>query len=182
VAPSPGRATKQSEEGQVSGFKAFLAQDQRSRPGSGRDHRRGHGRCRQIARRRHHHAAHRHALGEPGFLATRESCSRPSTDPTKEVCHSLWPVHQCRLSPSSSSPWSSTSSRRCLIREAPKEPEPPTKTCQYCKETVPADATKCPGLHERHLGPRRIGHAPAAGYAPAAERTKSVPRRPAGRS
>ena len=30
-----------------------------------------------------------------------------------------------------------------LLREAPKDPEPPTKTCQYCKETVPADATKC---------------------------------------
>ncbi len=27
-----------------------------------------------------------------------------------------------------------------LIRPAP---EAPTKTCQYCKETVPADATKC---------------------------------------
>ena len=27
-----------------------------------------------------------------------------------------------------------------LIREAPAAP---TKTCQYCKETVPADATKC---------------------------------------
>ena len=27
-----------------------------------------------------------------------------------------------------------------LIREAPEEP---TKTCQFCKETVPADATKC---------------------------------------
>jgi len=30
-----------------------------------------------------------------------------------------------------------------LLREAPKEPEPPTKTCQFCKETVPAEATKC---------------------------------------
>ena len=30
-----------------------------------------------------------------------------------------------------------------LLREAPKEPEPPPKPCQYCKETVPADATKC---------------------------------------
>ncbi|HEY5487140.1 MAG TPA: large conductance mechanosensitive channel protein MscL [Candidatus Limnocylindrales bacterium] len=27
-----------------------------------------------------------------------------------------------------------------LLREAPAAP---TKTCQYCKETVPADATKC---------------------------------------
>ena len=30
-----------------------------------------------------------------------------------------------------------------LLREAPKEPEPPTKACPFCKETVPADATKC---------------------------------------
>jgi large conductance mechanosensitive channel len=30
-----------------------------------------------------------------------------------------------------------------LIRDAPADPEPPTKTCQFCKETVPADATKC---------------------------------------
>ena len=30
-----------------------------------------------------------------------------------------------------------------LLREAPKEPEPPTKDCPFCKETVPADATKC---------------------------------------
>jgi len=30
-----------------------------------------------------------------------------------------------------------------LLREAPKEPELPTKTCGFCKETVPADATKC---------------------------------------
>jgi large conductance mechanosensitive channel len=30
-----------------------------------------------------------------------------------------------------------------LLREAPKEPEPPTKICQYCRETVPAEATKC---------------------------------------
>jgi large conductance mechanosensitive channel len=30
-----------------------------------------------------------------------------------------------------------------LLREAPKEPEPPTKVCPFCKETVPADATKC---------------------------------------
>ena len=30
-----------------------------------------------------------------------------------------------------------------LLREAPKDPEPPTKTCPFCKETVPADATKC---------------------------------------
>ena len=25
----------------------------------------------------------------------------------------------------------------------PSAPEPPTKTCPFCKETVPADATKC---------------------------------------
>jgi large conductance mechanosensitive channel len=30
-----------------------------------------------------------------------------------------------------------------LLREAPKDPEPPTKTCPFCKEKVPADATKC---------------------------------------
>ena len=30
-----------------------------------------------------------------------------------------------------------------LLRASPKEPEPPTKTCPFCKETVPADATKC---------------------------------------
>ena len=30
-----------------------------------------------------------------------------------------------------------------LLREAPKEPEPPTKTCPFCKESVPVDATKC---------------------------------------
>jgi large conductance mechanosensitive channel len=30
-----------------------------------------------------------------------------------------------------------------LLREAPKDPEPPTKVCSFCKETVPADATKC---------------------------------------
>ena len=30
-----------------------------------------------------------------------------------------------------------------LLRLAPAEPEPPTKTCPFCKETVPADATKC---------------------------------------
>jgi large conductance mechanosensitive channel len=30
-----------------------------------------------------------------------------------------------------------------LLREAPKDPEPPTKTCPFCKEDVPADATKC---------------------------------------
>jgi large conductance mechanosensitive channel len=30
-----------------------------------------------------------------------------------------------------------------LLRAAPEAPAPPTKTCQFCKETVPADATKC---------------------------------------
>lgn len=30
-----------------------------------------------------------------------------------------------------------------LLRAAPAAPEPPTKTCQFCKETVPADATRC---------------------------------------
>jgi len=30
-----------------------------------------------------------------------------------------------------------------LLRVAPAEPEPPTKTCPFCKEKVPADATKC---------------------------------------
>jgi large conductance mechanosensitive channel len=30
-----------------------------------------------------------------------------------------------------------------LLREAPKEPDPPTKICQFCRETVPAEATKC---------------------------------------
>jgi large conductance mechanosensitive channel len=30
-----------------------------------------------------------------------------------------------------------------LLREAPKDPEPPTKACPFCKEKVPAEATKC---------------------------------------
>jgi large conductance mechanosensitive channel len=30
-----------------------------------------------------------------------------------------------------------------LLRVAPAEPEPPTKTCPFCREKVPADATKC---------------------------------------
>jgi large conductance mechanosensitive channel len=30
-----------------------------------------------------------------------------------------------------------------LLRVSPAEPEPPTKTCPFCKEEVPADATKC---------------------------------------
>lgn len=30
-----------------------------------------------------------------------------------------------------------------LFRIAPAAPEPPTKTCPFCKEEVPADATKC---------------------------------------
>jgi large conductance mechanosensitive channel len=30
-----------------------------------------------------------------------------------------------------------------LVRVVPEVPGPPTKVCRYCKETVPADATKC---------------------------------------
>lgn len=30
-----------------------------------------------------------------------------------------------------------------LLRPAPEAPAPPTKTCQFCNETVPADATRC---------------------------------------
>jgi large conductance mechanosensitive channel len=30
-----------------------------------------------------------------------------------------------------------------LLRAAPPAAEPPTKTCAFCKETVPADATRC---------------------------------------
>ena len=30
-----------------------------------------------------------------------------------------------------------------LLRTAEAAPEPPTKICPFCKETVPADATKC---------------------------------------
>ena len=30
-----------------------------------------------------------------------------------------------------------------LMREAPKEPDPPTKVRPFCKEAVPAEATKC---------------------------------------
>jgi large conductance mechanosensitive channel len=30
-----------------------------------------------------------------------------------------------------------------LLRPAPEAPAPPTKTCQFCKETVPVDATRC---------------------------------------
>jgi large conductance mechanosensitive channel len=30
-----------------------------------------------------------------------------------------------------------------MLRMVPAAPEAPTKICQYCKETVPADATKC---------------------------------------
>ena len=32
---------------------------------------------------------------------------------------------------------------RSLIKEEEPAPEAPTKTCPYCKESVPADATKC---------------------------------------
>ena len=30
-----------------------------------------------------------------------------------------------------------------LLRVAPEVPVPPTKTCGFCKESVPVDATKC---------------------------------------
>jgi large conductance mechanosensitive channel len=30
-----------------------------------------------------------------------------------------------------------------LLRVGPADPEPPTKTCPFCKESVPADATRC---------------------------------------
>jgi large conductance mechanosensitive channel len=30
-----------------------------------------------------------------------------------------------------------------MTRLAPPAPEPPTKTCPFCRETVPAEATKC---------------------------------------
>ena len=30
-----------------------------------------------------------------------------------------------------------------LMRPAPEDPKPATKDCPFCKETVPADATKC---------------------------------------
>jgi large conductance mechanosensitive channel len=30
-----------------------------------------------------------------------------------------------------------------LLRASPEAPAPPTKTCPFCKETVPAEATKC---------------------------------------
>jgi large conductance mechanosensitive channel len=30
-----------------------------------------------------------------------------------------------------------------LLRVAPEVPAPPTKTCGFCKESVPAEATKC---------------------------------------
>ena len=32
---------------------------------------------------------------------------------------------------------------KVLLRPAPEAPAPPTKDCPFCKETVPADATKC---------------------------------------
>jgi large conductance mechanosensitive channel len=32
---------------------------------------------------------------------------------------------------------------KALMRPAPEAPAPPTKTCPFCKETVPAEATKC---------------------------------------
>lgn len=30
-----------------------------------------------------------------------------------------------------------------MLRMVPADPEVPTKTCPFCKETVPADATRC---------------------------------------
>jgi large conductance mechanosensitive channel len=30
-----------------------------------------------------------------------------------------------------------------LLREAPEAPAPPSKDCPFCRETVPAEATKC---------------------------------------
>jgi len=30
-----------------------------------------------------------------------------------------------------------------MLRPAPEAPKDPTRTCPFCKETVPADATKC---------------------------------------
>jgi large conductance mechanosensitive channel len=32
---------------------------------------------------------------------------------------------------------------KALLKEKPGPPPPPTKTCARCKETVPADATRC---------------------------------------
>jgi large conductance mechanosensitive channel len=32
---------------------------------------------------------------------------------------------------------------KALIKPEPAPPAPPTKSCPYCKETIPADATKC---------------------------------------
>jgi large conductance mechanosensitive channel len=32
---------------------------------------------------------------------------------------------------------------KAFIREAPAAPAPPVKTCPRCKETIPADATRC---------------------------------------
>jgi large conductance mechanosensitive channel len=32
---------------------------------------------------------------------------------------------------------------KAFIKEAPAAPAPPTKTCPRCKETVPADASRC---------------------------------------
>jgi large conductance mechanosensitive channel len=32
---------------------------------------------------------------------------------------------------------------KAIMRPAPEAPKDPTKTCPFCKETVPAEATKC---------------------------------------
>jgi len=32
---------------------------------------------------------------------------------------------------------------KALLKPAPAPPAPPTKTCPACKETIPADATRC---------------------------------------
>ena len=32
---------------------------------------------------------------------------------------------------------------KALLKPAPAPPAPPTKECQFCKETIPAAATKC---------------------------------------
>jgi large conductance mechanosensitive channel len=141
VVPSPGRATKQSEEGQVSGFKAFLLKtnalalavgviigvamgdvvkslvDDIIMPPIGM------------------------LLGNLDF-SQLEIVLKASTDPTKEVAIRYGQFINVVISFVVVALVVYVIAS-LLIREAPKEPEPPTKTCQYCKETVPADATKC---------------------------------------